>query len=82
MLVRYPAAAFAENWLHDGLIAIITSALNGAPDPMSNWTSSFPKEHRDAVRRKRSLKTNLQRVVETIGTMDWASREALRSCMI
>ena len=82
MLVRYPAAAFAENWLHDGLIAIITSALNGAPDPMSNWTSSFPKEHRDAVRRKRSLKTNLQRVVETIGTMDWASREALRACMI
>ena len=82
MLVRYPAAAFAENWLHDGLIAILNRALDGVIDPMEHWTASFPDEHRDAVGRKTSLKAGLQRVVETIATMDQAGRDALRTCII
>lgn len=82
MLVSYPVAAAGENWLHDGLVAVLTRAIDGIPDPMADWLDLFPAEHREAVKRKTSLSDRLGLVVETIVELDVPSRTKLRACLV
>ena len=81
MLLGYPVAATDENWLHDGIVAILMLALGGEAEPMADWLDHFPAEHREAVRRKTSLSDRLTKAVEAIGALDPPERSHLETCL-
>ena len=81
MLFCYPTEATGENWLHDGLVAILTRALKGEAKPLLNWLGVFPKEKHPELKRKTSLLPALKKVVEGIGGLDHSMRAALLECV-
>jgi hypothetical protein len=81
VLASYPVEATQENWLNDGIAAILTRALDLHPEPMTDWLLEFPEQHQDEVRRKTSLRERLASAVASIAALDGVQRDALRGCI-
>jgi hypothetical protein len=81
MLFCYPVKATHENWLHDGLMELLTRIFNGADDPLSDWLNAFPTDKRDEVERKPSLLEALHAVVDEVVGVPEAGRAGFVACM-
>lgn len=81
MLVSYPVEAIEENWLHGGLAAVLTRALDQQQEPMTDWLLEFPVERRNAVESRPSLRQRLELVVASIAALGKAQRDALSACL-
>jgi hypothetical protein len=82
MLFCYPLSAAEENWLHDGLIDLVTKALT-TDDPalMTKWLASFPESKQYDVGRKPSLLQRLSNLVEAVRKLDTETRRSVLACM-
>jgi hypothetical protein len=81
MLFCYPIEATHENWLHEGLIFLLSRAFRGDKGPLTKWLDVFPEEKRTEISRKTSLKAALERVVAGIRGLGAADRKAFLTCM-
>jgi len=81
MLFCYPVEATYENWLHDGLIALLTRMFNGDDNPLSDWLEEFPAHKRDEVKNKSSLLEALQGVADRVAHIPGDDRAAFLACM-
>lgn len=81
MLFCYPVEATHENWLHDGLIELLTRMFNGDDNPLSEWLEVFPADKRDEVEKKSSLLEALHRVADKVGDIPGGDRAAFLACM-
>lgn len=81
MLFCYPAAAADENWLHDGLMNLLTRMFDGRPEPLDDWLAVFPTEKRDEIERKSSLLAALERVAALVIDLAAADRAIFRAAM-
>lgn len=82
MLFCYPVEATRENWLHDGLMLLLSSAFRGDKAPLANWLDVFPAKKRAEIRRKTSLKAALRKVVVGVRALNEAERAAFLACMV
>ncbi|MER9458781.1 hypothetical protein NKI80_02600 [Mesorhizobium sp. M0387] len=81
MLFCYPIEATFENWLHDGLMELLTRIFNGTDDPLNNWLGAFPAEKRDEVEKKPSLLEALRAVAGEIVGVPEAGQAGFLACM-
>ena len=64
MLFCYPADAADENWLHEGLMTLLTRVFTGVPEPLADWLEVFPEEKRPEIDRKPTILTALNALAE------------------
>lgn len=81
MLFCYPVEATHENWLHDGLMRLLTRIFNGEDNPLSDWLEEFPADKRHEVKKKPSLLEALRAVADQVSGVPAADRTAFLSCM-
>jgi hypothetical protein len=81
MLFCYPVEATHENWLHDGLMKLLTRIFNGEDDPLSDWLEEFPANKRDEVEKKPSLLDALRAVAGQVAGVATADLAAFLACM-
>lgn len=81
MLFCYPAVAADENWLHEGLINLLTRMFDGQPEPLDDWLTAFPAEKKDEIERKPSLLIALKRVAALVIDMTAADRAIFKGVM-
>lgn len=81
MLFCYPVQATYENWLHDGLMELLTRMFNGGDDPLGDWLEEFPADKRHEVERKPSLLEALRAVADQVADVPGADRAAFLACM-
>jgi hypothetical protein len=81
MLFCYPVEATRENWLHNGLMELLTRMFNGEDDPLSDWLEEFPVDKRDEVEKKPSLINALRAVADEVAGVRAADRAAFLACM-
>lgn len=81
MLFCYPIEAASENWLHDGLMTLLTRVFAGDADPLANWLAVFPPDKRAEIARKRSILTALEAVAARGARLSAKQRAAYLACM-
>lgn len=77
MFYRYPAAATAENWLHDFLVTTIEVIhQNAAPRKrLLKWPDCIPTKHRNDLKNRRSLRDNLKKYEKAVRKLDQPARD-------
>ena len=82
MLFCYSVRAAGENWLHDGLVMLLTRAFQGQPDRLvDHWLEAFPEGKRNELRRKTSFLRAIEGVVNASLQLNDAQRTGLLSCL-
>lgn len=83
MLFAYPAAAAAENWLHECLAVTLRTGMEDieAGRPRAGWPDCIAAERRDRLQRFSQLQERLDAVFTAYEALDPAARQIVRDAM-
>ena len=84
MLYAYPAAAVADNWLHEALCTMIRSIHDvlDARQPVPDWPRLLPAEFRDRLESRTGLRDRLQAYVAVAETVQPQDRERILRALV
>lgn len=79
MLFGYPIAVTENNWLHDCIVAVISSvhALVEAGQPYPTWPSIVPEVHRETMRRRTGLRNRISAYDNALRGLPRADRDII-----
>lgn len=83
MFYKYPAAATAENWLHEFLVTTIKSMhLNATPGKrLLKWPDCIPTRHRNTLKGYTSLKDGLKSYEKALRKIDKPAQDRVLKCV-
>lgn len=79
MLFGYPVAATADNWLHDCMVAAVTTVhqLIEEQKPLPNWPEVIPLAHRAKLSTRHGLRDRFLEYAQAVGKLSTQKRKAV-----
>ncbi|MCJ9732820.1 hypothetical protein [Bradyrhizobium sp. PRIMUS42] len=76
MLFCYPIDATSENWLHDCLLEMATTAIHQIElgNPPAGWPSCIPADHRPKLRSRTGIRDRFRAFCKAAGELSSAER--------